>query len=280
MLSIYLFRVKLIRGDQLALEKENFTLAELFRKAIEEKPSLKLNSNSTWVIGNISYLDKKNETGTFNIGKKTTEVFPKYNETSKDFETFSEECGPNAKIYFNLKYEILGISRNSSLAKDEYTISDKLQKLLENTNAVKNAFKYIEITKVKNPETFISRLRSAYCINRFEVHFSGPNPFDADEYFHKPMSAYLNATGGKRGSTVVDGDSLNSETCAQMAKSVAATGNDASAKIKESSDDKFTTITMSKNGAKVFVPVDIENDDRKIMKKIMNEYYRIRRNET
>lgn len=279
MFSIYLFRVKLIRGDQLALENEELTISELFRKAIEEKPSVELSKNSIWMIGNISYLDNEHKTGTFNIGKKSTETVPKYNEYSKDFESVLEESGPNSKVYFNLEYEILGIPRNSDLAKDEYSIAEKIQKLLENTNSVSNAFKYMEITKVKNPETFISRLRSAYCIRRFEVHFSGPNPFDADEHFHKPMSAYLNATGGNSGFTVVDGDSLNSETCAQMATSVAATGNDASAKIQETSDDKFSTITMSKNGAKVSIPNDIQNDDIKILEMIMKKYIKVRKNE-
>lgn len=276
MLSIYLFRVKFIRGDNLALENEELKPSELFKKAIEERPAIELSTNSVWMIGNVTYLDKECKTGTFNVGKKSIESIPKYNEDSKNFESILEESCPNAKIFFNIEYEILGISNNSSLANDEYSIADKIQKLLEKTNTVTNSFKYIEISKIKNPESFISRLRGAYCIKRFAVHFSGPNPFDADEVFHKPMSAYLNATAGKKGYTVVDGESLNSETCAQMAISIAATGNDASAKIQESSDDKLSTISLSKNGAKVSIKNGIRNDDIKIMELIMNKYFKVK----
>lgn len=204
---------------------------------------------------------------------------PKYNENSKDFETELEENSPNCKIFFNLEYEILGITNKHELSVNEFSLADKIKQLLTNTNAVRNAFKYVEITKVKNPETFISRLRGAYCIKKFGVHFSGMNPFDADEFFHKPMSAYLDATAGTKGHTVVEGKSLNAETCAQMASSVAATGNDAYARLQDSSDDKIVTVSMSRNSAKIIIPDDIKEDDRKIIEMMMNYYYKVRRNE-
>lgn len=80
MLSIYLFRVKFIRGGHLALENEELTPSELFKRAIEEKPAIELSTNSIWMIGNVTYLDKECKTGTFNIGKKSIESIPKYNE--------------------------------------------------------------------------------------------------------------------------------------------------------------------------------------------------------
>ena len=277
--TLYLFRIKFVRGDNLALETENLTPEQIFRRAIEEKPTLELKSNSVWVIGNIIYYDEQKRIGTFNVGKKRMGSVPKYNENSKNFENEIEENSPNSKIYFNLEYGILGLTNKYELISDEFALAGKIQELIENTNAVKNAFKYVEITRIKNPETFISRLRGAYRIKRFGVHFSGTNPFDADENFHKTMSAYLDATAGNKGVTVVEGNSLNSETCAIMTASVAATGNDAFAMLQDSSDEKFVTISLHKNAAKISIPVEIQDDDKKIIDFLMNYYYRIRRNE-
>lgn len=279
MATVYLFRIKFVRGDNLALETEELTPEQIFRKAIEEKPTISLKANSIWLIGNIVYLDDKKTIGTFNIGKKRMDSVPKYNESSKDFEIELEENSPNCKIFFNLEYEILGITNKHELAVNEFSLAEKIQQLLTNTNAVRDAFKYVEITKIKNPETFISRLRGAYCIKKFGVHFSGINPFDADEFFHKPMSAYLDATSGSKGHTVVEGKSLNVETCAQMATSVAATGNDAYARLQDASDDKIVTVSMSRNSAKIIIPDEIKDDDKQIVEMMMNYYYKVRRNE-
>ncbi len=279
MVTVHLFRIKFVRGDHLALEQEELTPEQIFRKAIEEKPTLSLKTNSIWLIGNIVYLDDSKRIGTFNVGKKRLDSIPKYNDESKNFEEQMEENSPNCKIYFNLEYGILGITNNSALSINEFSLAEKIKQLLENTNAVMSAFRYVEVSKVKNPETFITRLRGAYCIKKFGVHFSGSNPFDADETFHKPMSAYLDSTGGDKGHTVVEGKALNAETCALMASSVAATGNDAYARLQDSSDEKIVTITMSQNSAKVTIPNEIKDDDKSIIELVMNYYHKVRTNE-
>lgn len=274
MISLYLFRVKLIRGDILPFE--DIDIKALFCKALNEKPALSVSNNSIWHIGNIVYFDKNKITGTFNIGKQTNSNIPKYNNESKDFEENIEESSPNVKIFFNLEYEILAIPNKSSLCPNEDALAKKIKMLLENTNTVKNSFKYIEITKIKDPKNFVSRLRSAYCIREFKVFFSGKNPFDADEYFQKPMSVYLDATGGEKGTTTVKGKSLNSQTCAKMAISVARTGNNATARLQDTSSDKVMSISMIKNEMRITIPIDIEDNDEKIIDFIMKSYYGIK----
>ena len=275
--SVYLFRIKFIKmEDVIFVDEENLTPEQIFRNAIEEKPLVEIKKNSLWMIGNIAYLDDEKITGTFNVGRKSQNHVSKYNDNSRDFEDALEENSPNAKIFFNLKYEILGITNKQALSDNEFSLANKIKKLLEHTEAVNKAWRYVEITQIKNPEPFIIRLRNAYRIKRFDVHFSGQNPFDADAFFHKPMSAYLDATGGNKGHTIVEGQSLNAETCVQMAQSVAATGNDASARIKDSSDKKTVTISLSKNTAKVVLPDDVQNDDKKIIELIMKYYDKVR----
>ena len=59
MATVYLFRIKFVRGDNLALETEEVTPEQIFRNAIEEKPTISLKANSIWLIGNIVYLDEE-----------------------------------------------------------------------------------------------------------------------------------------------------------------------------------------------------------------------------
>lgn len=279
---VYLFRIKFTKIDSILIDDENLTPEQIFRKAIEEKPLVEIKKNSLWMIGNIAYLDDEKNTGTFNVGRKSQNHVSKYNDNSRDFEDTLEENSPNSKIFFNLKFGILGITNKQALSNNEFSLVNKIRKLFEHTKAVRKAFRNVEITEIKNPESFVIRLRNASCIKRFDVHFSGQNPFDADEAFHKPMSAYLDATGGDKGHTVVEGHSLNVDTCVQMAISIAATGNDASAIIKDSNNRRITTtkISLSKDIAKFVLAEDIQNDDKKIIESMMQYYDKVRNYES
>ncbi|WP_146135151.1 hypothetical protein [Neisseria iguanae] len=85
-------------------------------------------------------------------------------------------------------------------------------------------------------------MNQAYKLFRFTITFRGPNPFDADEYFQKPLSVYLSAANGQKGRTIIDGDDLNGDVLTEVTKSSAATGNEASARIQKSPKQKATTI--------------------------------------
>jgi len=84
-------------------------------------------------------------------------------------------------------------------------------------------------------------LASAYRVTRFAATFRGPNPFDADEYFQKPLSVYLLATDGEKGKAQVQGKDLNRQALQEVTRSTAATGNEASARITKGESEKQIT---------------------------------------
>lgn len=276
--SIYLFRIKFLKTqkDQSLLEFDDRTPQELFRAILDEKPSIEFKEGYSWHIGNVVFLD--DNVGTFKIGRKTIAPLPKYDSLNKDFIDKYEENSPNCTIYFNIEYELLGITYKSVLCPNEYAMVSRIEQLFQNSQTITKSLCNVEISNVKNPESFISRLKSAYCIKKFTVHFSGSNPFDADAQFHKPMSVYLDATGGEKGITIVDGKSLNSETLVTMSNSVAATGNEASARIQDTNSDKIITISMNKNPVKILIPVENQDDVAKISQMIIERYRKIRSN--
>jgi len=107
------------------------------------------------------------------------------------------------------------------------------KQLLSASKSVRENNINIKIDIISDPEGFIQKIESSYRLKKFTSHFTGPNPFDADELFQKPLSVYCQAINGDKGQASVEGDSLDTDVAISIAKSSAATGNEASASIAE-----------------------------------------------
>ena len=273
---IYLFRVKFIKGKQLPLEFEDIKPEELLIKAIKEKPAIDTKEGYSWHIGNIKSLDDKY--GSFAIGRRSVTELPQFDSEKKDFIVSFSETSPNTTIYFDSPLGLLGIKRNYHLAPRESSLAKKVEQLLSSTVIVRSSMTYVEVDPVKDPISFINKLRSAYSIKKFTVTFGGPNPFDADENFHKPMSIYLHEAEGKEGKTTIDGENLNSETLVKMTRSVAATGNNATARFRNSANEKIVSASLRDNPAKIIISQEMI-EEKKINQKLLAEYNKVRSNE-
>jgi len=272
---IFLFRVKFIKGKQLPLEFENIKAEELLIKAIQEKPDVGTKEDYSWHIGNIQLLDDK--CGSFAIGRKSVTSLSHFDIETKNFIDSLSETSPYTIVYFNSSIGLLGIKRNYQLAPKESVVAKRIRELLSSTDIVRRSLTYVEVGAIKDPMSFINKLRSAYSIKKFTVTFGGPNPFDADEHFHKPMSIYLQEAEGKEGKTTIDGENLNSEPLAKMARSAASTGNNATARLKISSDERITSVSMRDNPAKVVVPKEMTAEN--INLKLSDGYNKVRNND-
>jgi hypothetical protein len=102
----------------------------------------------------------------------------------------------------------------------------------------------VEIVPIPDPEDFLASLNDAYAVSKFSATFRGPNPFDADEHFQKPLSVYLSSANGEKGKAQIQGEDLNREVLQAVTRSTAATGNEASARIRKTKSQKFTTINL------------------------------------
>jgi len=270
---IFLFRVKFVKGKQLSLEFENIKSEELLVQAIKEKPDFDTKEDYSWHIGNINSFD--NRYGSFAIGRRTVTNLPHFDSEKKDFVESMSETSPYTMIYFDSVIGLLGIKRNYHLAPRESSIAKKIEQLLASTSIVRRSMTYVEIDAVKDPVSFINKLRNAYSIKKFTVTFGGPNPFDADEFFHKPMSIYLQEAEGKEGKTIIDGENLNAETLIQMTRSVAATGNNAIARFRNSASEKIISASLRDNPAKIVVSQEMIEEE-KINQKLIAEYTKVR----
>jgi hypothetical protein len=108
------------------------------------------------------------------------------------------EESPYTHCVFDARIGFIGIAKKSSLSQTTNGIAAQIEKLLSMTRAIRENDISVEIPPIPDPEGFLRALMSAYRVSRFFATFRGPNPFDADEHFQKPLSVYLSAANGEK----------------------------------------------------------------------------------
>lgn len=237
-----LFRAKFIKPRQKSLLDENLTPKQLFLQALEERPSAELRKGYAWHIGNIQYFSEN--CGYFAIGRTTNSTIEMFDETSGNFVEKELEESPYTHCVFDSDIGFIGIAKKPTLTQTAKGVASRVQELLSIAEIIKRNGITVEIVPIPDPEGFLKLLLSAYRVFRFSATFRGPNPFDADEYFQKPLAVYLSAAGGEKGKTQIQGDDLNREVLESVTRSTAATGNEASARIMKTKSQKPITINL------------------------------------
>ncbi len=227
-----LFRVKFIRPRQKNLFKESdLTPSELFLQAIDERPSKEVREGYKWHIGNVEMYSEA--TGYFAAGRTTSATVAKFDEDKGDFVEEDIETSPYTHCVFEAKLGLMGIAKKTILAPTTIGIASKIQLLFTGTSAVREHKIEVEILPVPDPDDFLKAVTSAWQVSKFTATFRGPNPFDADELFQKPLAVYLKEANGEQGKAEINGIDLDRDVVKEVARSTAATGNRASARIKK-----------------------------------------------
>ena len=250
--ELHLFRVKFIRPAQTHLLSDNRTSSELFHDALLEKPSAELRSGFLWHIGNVVQLDDSG--GAFAIGRTTNTTLSRYDEEHGNFAEEDSEDSPHTVCLYDLQIGFVAIKKKTRLSPTTEGIARQLAKLLNQTDAAQSNEIEVRIDAIPDPFNFIARIKSARFIKRFTAHFTGPNPFDADELFQKPLSVYCQAIQGETGKVITEGEALDPGTAIAVTRSVAATGNEASARIIEHEGARARNIHLKGDYAKCTFP--------------------------
>ena len=254
------------------LFSENKSASDLFIGSIKDKPELTLSTGSVWHVGNIEFLDSLN--GSFAVGRTTKTTVEKYDKVSGDFVDEIDESGPYTRVIFDCRIGLLGVAKKSKLAPDANAVARKIKGLFEKTQTVIDSGVDVRVDFIPDPESFLEKLKSAYSITKFKAMFTGPNPTDADELFQKPLSVYAQEMGAEKGALEVQGKSLNENTAEKIAKSTAATGNTATARVILERGGKSVPIKMQ--GSAVVVAVDEDSSTSEVLNHMREEYSRVR----
>lgn len=237
-----LFRVKFIRPKQKSLFDDGRSPEQIFLSAINDKPSAEFKHNYFWHIGNITVFDEKS--GYFAIGRTTKTTLPTYDEVDKNFNEEESNTSPFTYVIYDAKLGLIAIAKKITLSQTTISIAKVLKNLIARTHSVLINNINVEIDMIPDPTEFIDKIRTVYALKGFTASFTGPNPFDADEYFQKPLSVYLKHANGDCGKTSICGDDLDREVVVAVAKSTASTANFASAKVIVNIGERSTKINM------------------------------------
>lgn len=252
MREYHLYRTKFIKPVQLPLLGQDRSSSQIFLDAINDKPEYRSSTGSEWHLGNVKLFDEYDGfSGSFAVGKTTKTTVEKFDTSTNDFINELDDSGPYTLAIFDASIGLLGIAKKSKLSPDVDSISRRIKDLLSTTKVVVDLGIDVRVDIIPDPEDFIEKLRGAYAIKKFRVTFTGPNPVDADELFQKPLSVYAQKMGAACGVLEVVGDALNEDVAESVAKSSAATGNTASARIIPGRGKKVKNIKM-KGEAVVF----------------------------
>lgn len=271
-----LFRVKFIKPRQVLLFDDAPSPSEMLLEAIAERPSAEIRAGYAWHIGNIQHFTKK--TGYFAVGRTTSATIEKFDEDSGNFLEEELETSPYTHVVFEGSIGFLAIAKKVTLAPTSKGIASKIQLLLGQAKvALKNEVT-VEVSPIPDPEGFLKAVAAAYRVSRFSATFRGPNPFDADELFQKPLSVYCSAVGAQKGKTQVQGADLNRDVVQAVARSSAATGNEASARIMRTASQKPITISLAGDAMKKKYDEDL-HDPKTVLHDMTNLYHKVRSSE-
>lgn len=269
-----LFRIKFIRPSQTSIfHGPDRPPGAYFKAALADRPSREFRELYVWHIGNLEYFSENS--GYFAVGRTSKSTVDLYDEETKNFVEIDHKESPYAHCLFDADLGIVVIAKNNELNQNVESVADKIEKLLSlNDEIFKNEIR-VEISPIPDPEGFIKQLSSASVITRFTATFGGPNPFDADEFFQRPMAVYLESAKGVEGKTTIKGEDLSNETLVEVAKSTAATGNTASARIKRFKSSKPETIHLEGDPVKRRIELTKFNM-QDILERFREIYHKIR----
>jgi len=272
-IEFHLFRIKFIKPKQMLLFNNDWTPSQIFKYLIDEKPSLELKKDNIWHIGNLKLIDESG--GSFAVGRTTKTTVGKYDSETGDFiEEYFEES-PYTICLYDINIGLIAIAKKSKLTPTTKGIANKLTKLFSSSANVIDRNLDVKIDLINDPENFIQKIESSFNLKKFTSHFTGPNPIDADELFQKPLSVYCQAINGEKGKVIVEGTGLDTDVAVSVAKSSAATGNEASARIIEIRGSAGKTINLKGDPVKItYKEEEFKND--MALNDMRSEYARVR----
>jgi len=264
-----MFRIKVVRGPQASLFESPTRTSDILRNAIESKPSAELRKGHTWHIGNVKTLDSRGVY--FAIGRTTTLTVERYDPKRRDFLEEEFDTAPYTHVFLDLETQVAAIAAKARLARSAAGVARQLQRLLNQSPGARDHEITFDVVELKDPEDFIAHLRSAYVIEQFTFTFSRPNPFDVNQDFVKPLERFLSEARGEQGKAAVTGSHLDSGVLEEVARSAAASGDDAEARLRTSESEGVVKKRLSGN------PVILCEDDPDTLEKKKNLLAKLRK---
>ena len=242
MLDFQLLRIKVIYPLQKQLFTEPPSRTQLLRQIIETRPHPKceIRKGSVWLIGNVEPVGT--EGLYFRLGRIGHSKYPLLE--GEDFVDTVLERYPNTHVLIDTAEETCVIAKSSSLQTKPANVGLRLAELLRASPLAQEHNADIEVNAVIDPTDFIDHLRGAAVVTRFWMTFSRPNHGNVDEFILKPLQRWTEVTNAKNGKVDVTGDGLDPDALVDVSRSLAATGENAGARLQRPGELRPRRLTL------------------------------------
>jgi hypothetical protein len=180
----------------------------------------------------------------FAIGRTTRSTVEKFDESEGNFREEPLDTSPYTHCILLWDLGIVAIAHKPKLASRTQGVAQRLRALLERTDEVIRNGITVEVRPVPDPRGFVEVIQSAYSVQRFTATFRGPNPVDADELFQKPLAQIAAVTAATEGQVRLKSPDLDRDALTSIARNTAATGNTASARVRDNTKVSARTVKM------------------------------------
>jgi len=269
-----LYRIKLLEETQptLPFDELGNDRSSLLKQVIDSEPE-ENDKRQKWKLGKYSRIDSN--AYHVKIGRNATAHRPTFKDG--DFLDQESENSPYTHIVIDTEIEVVAIAQRPELARKTSTIAAQFIKLISQSELIKMRKLDIQISAIPDPRTFLESISDAYAITTFSFTATRPNPFDANKYIQKPVQEVVKKTDGKEAKLTIKGDSLTSEVLEEITKAVAASGDNATAKIIPSKGTPPTSKHLSGSQATISqISMEGIDDWNNFIEKLRRRYASIR----
>lgn len=273
-----LFRVKVLLPGDPTLFAGSMTPSEVLEAMILERPTARAWNRQVWHIGNVERID---ENGVyFALGRTARTTRPVLDENTGNFVENEFDHAPYTHVVLDLPTEVCAIARRGELAPTTEAIGNRLERVLAATRLAGELHAVVQVSPVSDPSRFLEDLRAAYAIRSFTFTVTRPNAFDIEKDIVKPLEEYTREAGADTGSTTVRGQALKLEPLEDIARSAAATGDNASARLKLNQRGRAVVRRLRGDAAAInHLDVDSREEKAGLLAKLRAQYRRIRGSE-
>lgn len=274
-MDFQLFKIQVFPSNQGELFGEPLSKREILEQTVQSSPETEFRTGIVWHIGNFVQIDPNSLY--LRLGRTTRSTVEIYRDGN--FIDAEFEAAPYTHVLIDFNLELLAIAKKPRLSPYITGIKNSFTKLLNSSERAHSLQAKFSIDYIKDPENFLEHLRSSEVISRFSVSYKRPNAFDINEDFIKPNQRLVEETNSTSGKTQLVGENLNSDVLEELARSAAASGDDAEAWLIPEGENNKVRKSLTKNPVVVHVD-DIDDTERKksFIERIRIIYHRIRGN--
>jgi len=229
-MELYLYRVKVFGPRNTQLFDKPFVPGRVLLAAIREHPTSRVYRGVSWHIGNVEAVDQSSVY--FRLGRTSRAVVSQIDASTGNFVEQDFESAPYTHFLLDYDRELVAFMRRVSLAPTADAIASRLLQVLASSRIAHELRCTFSIGPISNPDNFLEALKSAYAIRSFTFSVQRKNPFDVNKDFVDPFERLVEATQARDGNVTVKGPALSEAPLEEIARSAAATGDDARARVQ------------------------------------------------